>query len=129
MNQLTVTGEITENGDDFGFYNMNQIRDYCRKNPGKKLIVTLQIEEKESIRSMMAYYNAKVVPEWKAEFFSRGILKTRDQVDEHLQDLSPITQKKRLSRLEKDEWVAFLDHIKEVSLSEINLFVEDPRCL
>ena len=125
--QFTVTGEIDENGD-LGIYNMNQLKDLCRKNKNKRLIVTFQIEEKGSKNAMLKYYYAKVVPEWKQEILKMGMVMTNKEVDNYIRTLSPITESKSLSELNKEEMMHYLDHVRKESLG-INLVIEEPRCL
>lgn len=130
MAQLTVTGENYKNGE-YGMYNINQLKDFLSKkeNENKKLIITFQTEEKHSTKSMLAYYFAKIVPEWRQELFKQGTVKTIKQTDKYLRGLSPILENRTLSDLNREELIAFIDHIKDISLQDVHLFIEDPRCL
>ena len=89
--QLTVTGVTTKEGE-FGIYNKSQLNDFCKKNPGKKLIITVQVHEKQMLDAMIAYYYAKVIPEWSQYFRKIGDMKNNDKIDSHLRSISPITK-------------------------------------
>ena len=128
MQKLTIIGEINKKGQ-FGFYNIAQLNDFCVKNPGKKLIVTIQVEDKKSKDVILAYYYAKVIPLYQDEFYKNGDIMNNTQTDTYLRSLCPITQKKSLSDLSYDELVYFMDFLKHHALTEINQFIEEVRCL
>lgn len=125
---LTITGEINEEGK-LHLFNQNTLTDFKTKNKGKKIIVTFESEDSQSLEVMRKYYYAKVIPEWKQALLARGEMKSTKEIDYYLRSLSPILKRKTLSELTKEEFYFFMDHVKDVSLQDVNLFVENMRCL
>lgn len=121
-------GEVTNKGE-YGLYNIAQLNDFCRKNTGKKLIVTFQAEDKNSKNGLIAYYNAKLIPLWQDIFHQNGEIKNTVEVDVYLRSQCPITRLKSLSELEYSELVMFMDAIKNHTLVDGHQFIEDARCL
>lgn len=126
--QLTITG-LTTNKGKLELYNKGLLNDFCGKNPDKKIIITVKVEESGSKNAMLSYYHSKIIPEWKQHLFEKGIVKNISEVDILLRGLTPITKNKTLSELTKDELIMFLDFVKIRSLEDVSLFIEDPRCL
>jgi len=128
MNNLTITGQINKKGQ-YGIFNENQLDDFCKKHPEKNLIITFQVEEKKSLKGLIAYYNAKTIPSWVNGFFNLGIIKNEIEVDVYLRSRCEMTRKKSLSELTYKEMVLFHDFIKDVTLKDIHCFIEESRVL
>ncbi len=128
-NQISVTGLINDKGE-YGIYNKGMLEDFCKKNPNKRLLLTVFVDDKDSINAKLRYYNAVVLPMWQQYFFQSGEVKNLKQIDKHLKSICPITDEKTsLSSLPKDELQVFLDLVSIESLDTANFPMTDSRLI
>ena len=128
-NQITILGATTKEGI-YGIYNIGMLDDFMKKNPNKRLIITFQVEEKESKNAMIKYYNAATLPMWQKYFFKTGEVKSLKEIDKYLKKVCPsTTEKTSLAKLPKDELHMFLDFISIESLETANFATEDSRLI
>jgi hypothetical protein len=128
MNSIVITGQTTKTGR-YGFYNIAQLDDFAKKNPEKNLIVTIQVEDKQSKNGLLAYYHAKVLPMWVDWYYKQGIIKNTVEMDVEIRSLCPLSQIKSLSDFTYEEMVQFMDQVKVVTVEHINEWIEEPRVL
>lgn len=126
MTQLTVTGKVDSKGD-FGFYNLSELTYFLKEHTDKRIIVTFKVSDEDSRKTIIKYYRAKIIPEWRSRLLDQGTIVSEVEVDNYLKSISPLTEKRSVSELNRDELVAFVDTLKDVSLEDVNLFIEDAR--
>lgn len=127
-NKIIVTGVTTKKGI-FGFNNILAIEDFCRKNPNCSLTITIEANKEKSRKAILSYYHTKILNDWQTELYQNGTIKSKGEVSEMLLRQCPITKDKSLSELSYDELCMFMDRIKEISLLEMGIVIEDVRNL
>lgn len=127
INKLTVLGGSL--GDNYYLYSQDQLSYFIEKNKGRKMLITFEIQDEDDRKRQLRYYFAKIVPEWQKELFNNGVVKSIKDVDFSIRKLSPIIDDRSLSELSYDELIQFLDHVRSVSIEDINLILDDPRTI
>ena len=127
INKLTLPGGSL--GDNYYIYSQDQLSYFLKINKGNKMLITFEVQDDDDRKRQLRYYFAVIIPEWKKALFKKGVIKSNSDVDVYLRSLSPILENISLSDLNFDELVQFLDHVRSVSLQDVNLVLEDPRCI
>lgn len=128
MSGIIITGKTNSKGQ-YGIHNKGMLDDFCKKNPNKTLIFEISAIGKGTKESLLAAYHGIYLKEWVKGMFSKGTIVTEAKMSQLLQNRSPITTDKTLSELNYDEMLVFMDSVKYWALEDVNIFLEEPRCL
>ena len=128
MNNITVTGIINKKGEH-GFFNINQLNDFFKKNHGKNTIITFQAVERRGLKGLLIYFHTEIVPLWVKGFKENGTYMSEQEVKDYLKSDCIITKYRSLSELSYKEMLQFHDYLKKKTLEELNEFIEEGRVL
>lgn len=128
MSGIIITGKTNSKGQ-YAIHNKGMLDDYCRKNPNKTLVFEINAIGKGTKESLLNAYYGIYLPEWVKGMFNAGTIITEPKMDELLRNRSPVTESKTLSQLNYDEMLVFMDSVKLWALEDVNIFLEEPRCL
>jgi hypothetical protein len=118
--ELTIRGMINKKGE-LGIYDKNQLKEFCRTNPGSNILILISTQAIQQSSAMKGYYYAKVIPDMVAGFIEIGELHTKQECEEKLRALCPITRKEELV---KGQWKISSRKVEELNNVEFVQYIE-----
>lgn len=129
MPEITITGHTDQNGKP-GYYQQNMLNDFCKKHPNERLIITFRAEKKKTKNALLSYYYAAIIPAWHKALSDQGTFKSKEQVDNELRQLFPLTKNgESLSALSYEHLLLFIETVRLYALEDINVVFQDPITL
>jgi len=127
---LNVSGLITEKGLSLP---MEIVRDFCRKNAGRRAVVRIECFDRKTSAAQRGYYYGYIVPEVRAGLAELGTLLTDEQVDGFLRTECPLCWKGgapvSVAEMDFQQMGEFIDWIKVYAAENLSVFIEDSRVL
>lgn len=130
--------------DDKGILRVPQdLNDFLRKHPGKRVIVKVSVYDRRSVSNIRGYYLKVVVPSFRSAMYEQGNRLTYKTVEKRLREMSTICWKEKinyetgeiteelkpLQELDATEWIDFIDELKQIAAEDYHVYIEDGRIL
>ena len=129
--EFSINGYINAKGE-LGLYNKAELKQFTKQNPNTKVIVTVRIYPENSTEAMKGRYYHKILNEFVEGLKYLGDIYTKEQTDEKLRALCPITREekwtgeiwdiriKEISELSNQEFIEYLEWLDRLFIEYIN---------
>ncbi len=116
---------------------MDEMKDFLKKFPKKRLIINLTVLEDENFPAMIGLYYKFIIPAVQKGFYEEGTRYNKKEVEELLMEISPITNKYKHNGTEYineilkfedlpiHEAVEHIDYIKEWAAINLHVYIPD----
>ena len=105
----------------------DEMRDFLRRNKGRRIIVTLEAHDKGSTPAQLAYYRLKILPDLQEAFRKLGNRMTIEDVEELM--LSEYYKQIRIPELDKEDMSDWIDFLKQYAAENLFTFIDDYRTI
>lgn len=130
--------------DERGVLRVTQdLNDFLRKHPSKRVIVKVSVYDRRSTQAIMGYYLKVIVPSFRDAMYEQGQRMTYKTVEEWLRnnsvtcteptinyDTGEISEgTKELKDLTAEEWIEYIEELKQTGAEDFGIYIEDGRIL
>jgi len=131
--EIEITGKTDDKGQFF-IYGMDEVNDFFRKHPNKKIVGEFRVFETGSSPAMIGYYKTYVLKTFQDGYYKLGYRYFIEEVDRDLRNMSTVCKRGRgdldplrVEDLTNAELVEYLDELKELGAEHFGIVIYDPR--
>jgi hypothetical protein len=112
---------------------MELLRDFCRRFPGRRVLVRLIALSKEQTAAQRGYYYGYILPEINAARAEQGTVETEAETDAFLRGECPLCWRdgecQTVVELDSEDMSKFIDWLKWYAAENFQVYVEDSNLI
>jgi hypothetical protein len=102
MEKVTVMGQATKEG--YGIYGIQQVREFCRRNLGKRITVTLEVVPDDASERQTIFYEKIILPAIQQGIYESGTDLDLQDIDLFMRSNSGVHDKDKNSMIRHIEF-------------------------